>query len=213
KAEEDGFRQLIALLSDWKGSAPEPQIREGWKLRLSLALEPLSAKNAWLFWGSAPPVLSDLRDIDSNAVSVRAGSAPDNVPLPIPGMSSRLRKSAMDSWLGKHPLPNPSNQAHVYVPTLRGLRPHGGADIYRSRTIGDYFDKFEDLKALKASDTAVAGDKRILTGLSLYEHVHSLMIGEPFERKHKRDWEAFLGHRVFGGQTIEITPRKTHSMG
>lgn len=95
----------------------------------------------------------------------------------------------------------------VYIPILRGLRPtqmHGSNDFdvksdnYRSRTIKDYFEEI-----IKKEQSI---KDEIYTGLSLYEDLKEMLLGNREERKRVRDFENFLSETFFNGDVISLTP-------
>lgn len=88
----------------------------------------------------------------------------------------------------------------LYIPTLRGLRPFykddelEEKDIYHHRTKKDYFSD---------NDNAV-----IFTGLSLYEDIKGLLLGNLAEREKVAKFQKFLGDTFFDGQEIALIPSK-----
>lgn len=88
---------------------------------------------------------------------------------------------------------------HIYIPVLRGLRPvyqngnnYTSKDIYKSRTIDDYFD------------SKTISNNIIYTGLSIYEDVQRLLLGDEKERELIGDFQLFLGQKIFDEKVILI---------
>ncbi|WP_026809926.1 AAA family ATPase [Arenibacter latericius] len=88
----------------------------------------------------------------------------------------------------------------IYIPILRGLRPiaqetesFSNTDIYLNRTKHDYF-KNSITKGL------------IFTGLSIYEWIKKLLLGDESERKEIMLFESFLEDNVFK-KKINLIPK------
>ncbi|WP_199103201.1 ATP-binding protein [Aquitalea sp. ASV11] len=83
-----------------------------------------------------------------------------------------------------------------YIPTLRGLRPIGeaaGSDLLKSRTYKDYFDANTD-------------EKRIITGLDLYELFQRNLLGTPQQRALVKQYEKLLSDHFFEHKEVTIIP-------
>lgn len=89
-----------------------------------------------------------------------------------------------------------------YIPILRslkGLSPkteegiHSFDDLYKSHTVKEYFQ-------------GEGNNLNIFTGLSLYEDVTKLLLGDISERNKIRDFENFLSESFFGKE-VNIVPR------
>ena len=100
-----------------------------------------------------------------------------------------------------------SNKA-IYIPILRGLRSINyqneeftREDFYLERTKLDYFNKEEFGSNLNIYD------KSIFTGLSLYDDVQDLLLGNHEQRKLVKDFEEFLSRTFFQNKKITIIPR------
>lgn len=100
-----------------------------------------------------------------------------------------------------------SNDA-IYIPILRGLRSinfkdntFSREDFYYERTIRDYF-KNSGIEFNKEDST-----KSIYTGLSLYDDVQKLLLGNHEQRKLVKDFEIFLSKAFFQNKEITIIPR------
>jgi hypothetical protein len=91
-------------------------------------------------------------------------------------------------------IPPGSEFLKIYIPTLRGLRPvAGGQDIFRERTIKDYFEKhYFD----------------IFTGLGMFGEVRKHLLGDLSKRKLIRRFEEFLGEAFFEGKELSLIPRE-----
>ncbi|WP_299215707.1 ATP-binding protein [uncultured Aquimarina sp.] len=88
----------------------------------------------------------------------------------------------------------------IYIPILRGLRPiaqnessFSNNDIYLNRTKHDYF---------KQNIT----NGEIFTGLSIYEQVKKLLLGDESERNEIKEFEKFLEDNVFK-KKINLIPK------
>lgn len=100
-----------------------------------------------------------------------------------------------------------SNKA-IYIPILRGLRSINyqneeftREDFYFDRTINDYF---KDSEIEFNTDEST---KSIFTGLSLYDDVQELLLGNHEQRKLVKDFEIFLSKTFFQNKKITIIPR------
>lgn len=96
----------------------------------------------------------------------------------------------------------------IYIPILRGLRSINyqndeftREDFYFERTKFDYFNKEEFGSNLNIYD------KSIFTGLSLYDDVQKLLLGNLEQRKLVKDFEIFLSQTFFQNKKITIIPR------
>ncbi len=92
------------------------------------------------------------------------------------------------------------NFKKIYIPILRGLRPlaPGGSgysydNIYLNRTKHDYFKQ-----------NVINGN--IFTGLSIYENVKKLLLGDEDERNEIKEFEIFLTSNVFK-KKINLIPK------
>ena len=101
-----------------------------------------------------------------------------------------------------------SNDA-IYIPILRGLRSINyqnekllNFDAYKKRTIEDYF------KDSEIDFTDEKSNKSIYTGLSFYDDVQNLLLGDHKERQLVRDFENFLSKTFFQNKQVSIIPRK-----
>lgn len=88
----------------------------------------------------------------------------------------------------------------VYIPILRGLRPIAESEksfskenIYLSRTKYDYFKQ-------------AIPNGTIFTGLSIYEKVKRLLLGDETERNEIKEFENFLAENVFK-KKINLIPK------
>lgn len=85
------------------------------------------------------------------------------------------------------------------VPILRGLRPFSKEkenDVYKRRTVQDYFPKYEGMQR-----------HSIYTGLSLFEDLKKLLLGSSDERQKVRDFEIFLQYTFFNSEIVNVVPR------
>lgn len=90
-------------------------------------------------------------------------------------------------------IPTKYEFTRVYIPTLRGLRTFGQADIYNNRTKSDYFKAAENVQ--------------IFTGLELYAEMTKLLLGSVEEREAAVDFQQFLGDTFFEGKQVTLIPR------
>ncbi len=81
----------------------------------------------------------------------------------------------------------------VYIPTLRSLRQVSPEDLFKSRTIGDYFPP--ELK-----------DAEIFTGHSMYEDLKTHLLGSHDKRQKVREFEKYLSENFFFGNDISLVP-------
>lgn len=92
-------------------------------------------------------------------------------------------------------LPQSFEFERIYIPTLRGLRRFKVAqDCYEERTKADYFKGKEGLQ--------------IFTGLSLYDQIQDLLLGDLVARELVSRFQAFLSGAFFDGQPVALIPRK-----
>lgn len=99
------------------------------------------------------------------------------------------------------PIEIPSSKK-IYIPILRGLRPLIGEDkttidVYSQRTIKDYFTF--------GNQVSVALNN-VFTGLSMYEETKKRLLGTEEERNQIRDFEQFIGTRIFK-DSITLIPK------
>ena len=86
------------------------------------------------------------------------------------------------------------NFRRVYIPILRGLRPldEEHTDFYAKRTQLDYFDgKIQP---------------EIFSGLSLFDRLMRLLLGNNSERKIIAEYQKFISEVLFEGQQITLIP-------
>lgn len=81
----------------------------------------------------------------------------------------------------------------VYIPTLRSLRQVSPEDLFKSRTIDDYFP--QELK-----------DAEIFTGHSMYEDLKTHLLGSHDKRQKVREFEKYLSENFFFGNDISLVP-------
>lgn len=118
------------------------------------------------------------------------------------------KRKVVDSFLEKIDYMS-KNSIRMYIPILRGLRPlqlinpsfHNNTpffttrdDNYSQRCVKDYFasqPKYES----------------IFTGLSLFEDVQKLLLGDTAQRRKIREFEIFLSETFFDNEDVNIVPR------
>ncbi len=82
----------------------------------------------------------------------------------------------------------------IYIPTLRGLRGFPNTeDCYRERTTSDYFRG--------------PWKPEIFTGLTLYEDIKKLLLGNLEERDVVADFQSFLSKEFFDNQPLALIPK------
>lgn len=90
--------------------------------------------------------------------------------------------------------------SHVYIPILRGLRLLQGPkdDFYAGVTARDY-GPFE-------------GQNTVFSGLTMYEQLTDMLLGESEQREAVREYELFLAKEFFQGETVQLVPRRAQGM-
>lgn len=88
--------------------------------------------------------------------------------------------------------------ARVYIPTLRSLRHVSVEDLYKKRTVNDYFPGGSSLN--------------IFTGHSLYEDLKALLLGAHEDRMAVKRYEDYLSENFFFGQDIALVPRNNEDV-
>lgn len=100
------------------------------------------------------------------------------------------------------------NKYKLYIPILRGLRAlekdqptktEAIDDLYAKRTVADYFG--EDW------EKPGSGYGSIFTGLTFFEDVKSMLLGDDAGRTNFREFEEFIGETFFENARISIIPR------
>jgi predicted ATP-dependent endonuclease of OLD family len=100
-------------------------------------------------------------------------------------------ETALNEILGK--LLQKYDFKRIYIPTLRGLRRFGPGDVYKDRTMQDYFQNVKDID--------------VFTGLSLYDDLSQLLLGDTQERRIAADFEQFLSDSFFDGEIVTLIPK------
>ena len=106
-------------------------------------------------------------------------------------MEWRERLTAI--WQG---LPDHFEFRKVYVPVLRGLRPpkdRDATDYYQQRTSADYFQQKEP--------------PVVFTGLTAYQDIQNLLLGNLKQRQGVRKFEEFLSQNFFDGKSVALIPK------
>ena len=120
----------------------------------------------------------------------------------------KKRGAELNSFLNKAFTSKNHSPNCLYIPVLRGLRPihynettkkFDSIDVYTTRTVKDYFPK------PGTNDGNL--DKKIFTGLSIYEDITKLLLGTVPERQLIKDFEQFLSLHIFQGQEITLIPK------
>jgi hypothetical protein len=143
-----------------------------------------------------------LRDLIERATQ----AAPSNLSITSQGFSTSdpdhyakglksLGEKAKAKAAALENLPQSFAFDRIYIPTLRGLRPFKGTqDCYEERTKADYFKDKEG--------------PQIFTGLSLYDQVQDLLLGDLAARELVSRFQTFLSGAFFDGQSVALIPRK-----
>ncbi len=99
-------------------------------------------------------------------------------------------------------LPQKLSFKNLYIPSLRGLRTFTAdndlKDLYRERTIKDYFPKPDKDK----------GQPDIFTGLDLYNVIRDHLLGDQKERDAIVEFQKFLSNTFFDNKPVVLIPRK-----
>lgn len=108
----------------------------------------------------------------------------------------------------------------IYVPMLRGLRPihknpqaseyshkspFTDADLYRERTIYDYFSGDEKKNFENFVNEFKGTGIEIFTGLNVYDEITRMLLGSQSQRKLISDFETFLSKNFFNTH-VTLTP-------
>jgi len=101
----------------------------------------------------------------------------------------------------------------MYIPTLRGLRgmpiqdKDRFKDFYAIRTVKDYF--LADTERVPESDYTRFN---IFTGLTLYDEVTDLLLGDMQERRIVTEFQNFLSESFFDGAEVVLIPKRKHDV-
>lgn len=82
-----------------------------------------------------------------------------------------------------------------YIPILRGLRQLSTDDVFKNRTIKDYFNNTED-------------NIEIYTGHLLYNDLIYSLLGMESERENVKQFENYLSLHFFEGKSVTLIPKK-----
>jgi hypothetical protein len=142
---------------------------------------------------------SDFTDISSwSSLSGRGGS---NIPdRNRTDLRDTIRAKSTEALhvLEKVPIHSDvTSPQRVYIPVLRGLRPIDTAhtDLYAERTKADYF-------SLEPTNT----NPGVFTGLSLYQQLTDMLLGDNSERKIISDYQNFISKTLFENRPIALIP-------
>lgn len=117
--------------------------------------------------------------------------------LPTPGDMQVLQDMAKEAIETSNKLlrtePTLYKFRKIYFPTLRGLRPFEQGDLYATRTKRDYF--YEQSRA------------EIFTGLTLYNEIQSLLLGNLESRRIVKEFQDFLSTRFFENKPVALIPK------
>jgi hypothetical protein len=152
------------------------------------------------YYDESTDIFQDISKIYENIykpadLNVRTG----NVIGPLPASQSKrfrdyLEDLYKDVQSALSALPKKISFKRLYIPTLRGLRPFSDKkDLYKDRTINDYFKEH---------------GPEIFTGLSMYDTVHDLLVGDLDERESIVEFQNFLSETFFENREVALIPRK-----
>lgn len=118
---------------------------------------------------------------------------------PNDSLEEKIIQLAQDSLLNL--ISNQSNYQFLYFPILRGLRTFTNSeklslgDIFKEKIQNDYF---------KSSNTK---NIEICTGLSIYDDIQKLLLGNLQDRQAIANVESFLSQHFFDNQTVALIPK------
>jgi predicted ATP-dependent endonuclease of OLD family len=100
----------------------------------------------------------------------------------------------------------------VYIPTLRGLRPFDSkhTDFYAQRTRRDYFRPQTSNPADDISEAYITPE--IFTGISLFEYVTDLLLGNNEQRKQIAKYQEFISEALFEGNSVALIPNQKNGV-
>ncbi len=134
-----------------------------------------------------------IRTYQASARNTTLSNCPQNIAL-----ESALRQLALNAL---HSLSKQKKQTSIlYFPILRTLRTLNSItstseDIFKNKITDDYFKDFRDTTLY------------IHTGLSYYDDIQNLLLGNLIERTIIRDVELFLSTNFFDDQPIALIPK------
>lgn len=98
----------------------------------------------------------------------------------------------------------------IYIPTLRGLRPldDNHTDFYLNRTMQDYFPTQELNSFTRSEKDTLKSNPEIFTGLSLWQRITDLLLGNNSERKLISDYQKFISETLFEGKSVALIPNQ-----
>lgn len=90
------------------------------------------------------------------------------------------------------------NFKKVYIPILRGILPLNEdstefSDLYRDRVFFDYFENSEE-------------NLEIFTGLTIYEDIKRMLLGDYHQRESVKEFEEFLSDNFFSLEKVTLIP-------
>lgn len=97
----------------------------------------------------------------------------------------------------------------VYIPVTRGLRQ---IDLDDAHKIGAFKDLYAERVMKDYFDNRKAGDITIFTGLSLFEDLRNLLLGNREERARVKEFEDFLATEILEVRSFTLTPHKNGSI-
>lgn len=122
----------------------------------------------------------------------------------------RLGAARSLEYINKVPIYSESdNPKKVYIPTLRGLRSFDDkhTDYYLDRTRKDYFPHHNsgDLAHLENVERK---RPEIFTGLTLYQKITDLLLGNNSDRKLISKYQEFISEKLFEGKSVALIPNQ-----
>lgn len=108
----------------------------------------------------------------------------------------------------------PAGVAHIYIPTLRGLRPVSEVSVFARRTFDDYFKPLprEASRARRVSNAEAeldcdgVGIPLLFTGEQMYDIVHRMLLGTLSQRRAIVKFQDYL-RQFFNGDEVTLIPR------
>ena len=97
----------------------------------------------------------------------------------------------------------------VYIPTLRGLRPldEKHTDFYLNRTRKDYFIH-QTSGEMKHLENVERKRPEVFTGLTLFQRITDLLLGNNFDRKLIAKYQEFISEKLFEGKSVALIPNQ-----
>lgn len=121
------------------------------------------------------------------------------------------RASSVVALLNELPVLSPSDAPQkVYIPTLRGLRQldENHTDFYLEKNRKDYFPNQILKPRVEANGEEKRGNPEVFTGLTLYQRITDLLLGNNSERKLITQYQNFISEKLFEGKPVALIPNQ-----